>query len=251
MDQYPRVRRKAVWASGEAAFHTAVSRSALDTVEHFTGPSAKLRVIPNGVDGTIFTPLPEGRQPDPSQIVYVGRIHRVKGVDVLLRAMRRLIDQRPHLRLVLVGGGFPYRGYQIEEESLRALAADLGLGWRVEFTGGQPPGEVARIMRESAVLVLPSRAESFGSVLVEALACGTPVVATRCGGPEDIVTDEVGVMVPPEDDEALAGAFAHVLDHRSEYPPRRLRAYALERFSWERVAGLTSELYREALRKRR
>ena len=61
-------------------------------------------------------------------------------------------------------------------------------------------------MRESAVLVLPSRRESFGSVLVEALACGTPVVATSCGGPEDIVTDAVGRLVPVENAEALAGA---------------------------------------------
>ena len=91
------------------------------------------------------------------------------------------------------------------------------------------------------------RAESFGSVLVEALACGTPVVATRCGGPEDIVTEAVGMLVPKEDSEALADAFQAVLDHPERYDPARLRAYAVESFSWERIARQTVALYQEAV----
>jgi glycosyltransferase involved in cell wall biosynthesis len=102
-------------------------------------------------------------------------------------------------------------------------------------------------MRKSALLVLPSRAESFGAVLVEALACGTPVVATRCGGPEDIVSDEVGTLVPPEDENALAEGIGRILQRRGMYNPERLRTYALERFSWERVANDTVNVYQQAL----
>ena len=96
------------------------------------------------------------------------------------------------------------------------------------------------------MVVLPSRAESFGAVLVEALASGTPVVATRCGGPEDIVADEVGRLVPSDAPEALADALAAVLDQAEAFPPERLREYALSRFGLERVVDRTYELYLEA-----
>jgi glycosyltransferase involved in cell wall biosynthesis len=106
-------------------------------------------------------------------------------------------------------------------------------------------------MRRSALLVLPSRSESFGSVLVEALACGTPVVATRCGGPEDIVADEVGVLVSKEDPEALAAALEHVLATRGSYDRARLRAHAVRHFSWDGIAGQYAQLYQDVLGQRR
>jgi glycosyltransferase involved in cell wall biosynthesis len=102
-------------------------------------------------------------------------------------------------------------------------------------------------MRQSSLVVLPSRAESFGSVLVEALACGTPVVSTRSGGPEDIVRDEVGKLVPSEDPAALADAIATILAERARYQPARLREYALRRFGWESVTAQTFDVYREVL----
>jgi hypothetical protein len=246
MEQYPRVRRQAIRAARECRFHLPVSRYVRDTILRFTGEPHKLRVTPVGVDGSVFIPAPPGRAPHPDQILYVGIMRHVKGIDVLLRALRRLVERRPAARLVLVGGGF-YRRYRIEAERLRALAGELGLSGHAEFVGLQPPEEVARLMRESALLVLPSRAESFGAVLVEALASGTPVVATRCGGPEDIVAEGVGLLVPPEDEAALAAAMENVLQNRRAYDPARLRAHALDNFSWERIARATMDLYREAL----
>jgi len=245
MERYPRVRRQAVWASGESALLIAGSRYVRDTILHFTGEAERVRVIPIGVDGSVFTPPLEGGR-DPDQVLYVGRIHFVKGVDVLLRAMRRLIHRRPKTRLVLVGGSF-FRDHRLQEGRLRRLAGDLGLEGHVTFVGMRSQREVAGYMRESALLVLPSRAESFGAVLVEALACGTPVVATRCGGPEDIVTEEVGALVPAEDPEALARGIEGILENRERYHPMRLRTYALERFAWERVVRRTLDVYGEVL----
>lgn len=245
MERYPRVRHQAVWAFRESILLIAGSRYVLDTILPFTGEAGRLRVIPIGVDGSVFTlPLEGGRDPD--QVLYVGRIHFVKGVDVLLRAMRHLINRRPRTRLVLVGGSF-FRDYRLQEERLRRLARDLGLEGHVRFVGMRSQWEVAEYMRGSALLVLPSRAESFGAVLVEALACGTPVVATRSGGPEDIVTEEVGALVPPEDPEALARGIERILETRERYHPMRLRTYALERFAWERVARRTFDVYVEAV----
>ena len=99
-------------------------------------------------------------------------------------------------------------------------------------------------MAESALLVLPSRAESFGAVLVEALACGTPVVATRCGGPEDIVRDGLGVLVPSGDPDALGHGILAVLKGRGSYTPEKLRRDALMRFSWDRIVNDVHSVYR-------
>jgi glycosyltransferase involved in cell wall biosynthesis len=247
MEAAPRVRAQAVRASREAAFHIAGSRYVRATIAQFAGDSDRLRTIPIGVDGQLFVSPPNESARDPNQILYVGRIHTIKGVDVLLRTMRRVVERRPSARLTLVGGGFIYRGYQRQEDVLRRLAGELHLDGHIEFLGGRPPGEVAAWMRRSAVLVLPSRAEAFGAVLVEALACGTPVVATRCGGPEDVVNDQVGRLVPSEDEEALAGAIEDVLANRDRYDPRQLRAYALRSFSWDTIARRTLELYEAAI----
>jgi teichuronic acid biosynthesis glycosyltransferase TuaC len=243
----PVVRAQAVRASRKAAFHIAGSRFVRATIAQFTGDSDRLRTIPIGVDGQLFVPPPDESARDPDQILYVGRIHSIKGVDVLLRAMRVLVERRPSTRLTLVGGGFIYRGYQRQEEALRRLASELRLDGHIEFVGGRPPKEVAAWMQRSAVLVLPSRAEAFGAVLVEALACGTPVVATRCGGPEDVVADRVGRLVPSDDEEALAGAIEDVLANRDRYDPGQLRAYALEGFSWDTIARRTLALYEAAI----
>ena len=84
-------------------------------------------------------------------------------------------------------------------------------------------------------------------VLAESLACGTPVVATRCGGPEDIVTDQVGALVEPENPLALADGIERVLNRPGGFDPIALRAYALERFSWDRISKQYLELYGQAV----
>ena len=246
MDNYPRVRQQAVWAASRCAFHVSVSNFTKKTIAHFTGNNDKLRVVPNGVDGNVFTPLKNGGQINPNQILYVGLTRHVKGIDVLLKAMQEVIKQKPEIKLVLVGGGF-YRDYQAKEAELRQLAQNLGVEKNIEFAGMKPPPEVANYMRESALLILPSRTETFGAVLVEALACGTPVLATRCGGPEDIVNETVGRLVPKEDPESLADAIVDLTNHRDKFNSAELRNYALNNFSWGQIAHQMVELYGQAI----
>lgn len=246
LDQYPRVRKQAVGAAKTIAFHVAVSQSVRQSISRFTGENERLRVIPVGVNMERFTPLSNGEKPDPNSILFVGRIHETKGVDILLRAMRLLVDRNPDVRLSLIGGSF-YRQNQVREERLISMAEELGLGQHVRFLGIQSPDQVAETMRRSSLLVLPSRRETLGAVLVEALACGIPVVATRCGGPEDVVNDAVGRLVPNEDPSSLADAMEVVLKQHEQYDPRMLRQYAAERFSWQTVAAQTIDLYRSAL----
>ncbi len=246
MNNYPRVRRQAVWAASQCAFHVAVSNFARQTIAHFTGETNKLRIVHNGADVDIFTPLGENEKPNPNQILCVGFMRHVKGIDILLQAMHQMVKHNSQLKLVLVGGGF-YHNSQTEEQNLQEMSQKLGLSKNVEFAGIKTPSEVAQYMRESTLLVLPSRTETFGAVLVEALACGTPVVATKCGGPEDIVNDTVGRLVPKENPEALANAILEVIGERQKFESVKLRDYALNNFTWEQIAIQMVDLYGKAI----
>ena len=240
------VARQAVPAARSAAAIMPVSTSVLGTIRAYAGDRVHGTVVPVGVDAELFVPGDE-RERRGDQILFVGWINFNKGIDVLLAAMTELAGRDIPARLLLVGGSF-YRNTRLQEERLRAYAATLGLGDRVRFLGRQPPHEVARLMAESTVVVLPSRAESFGAVLVEALACGTPVVATRCGGPEDIVVDGVGELVAVEDAAGLADALARVLGEPGRYDREHLRRYALERFGWDTIVDRIHDVYLEAVR---
>ncbi|HET7233237.1 MAG TPA: glycosyltransferase family 4 protein [Longimicrobium sp.] len=128
-----------------------------------------------------------------------------KGQDVLVRAFARIAPRHPWLRLVLAGDG----GGRAET---RALARALGVEARVELLDEQPRERVAELLHGCALFVLPSRAESFGIALVEAMACGRPVIGTRVGGIPEIVCDgRDGVLVPPDDPAALAAAMERLL----------------------------------------
>jgi glycosyltransferase involved in cell wall biosynthesis len=243
----PLVRRQALWALSQSRFHVSVGTALREEMRELAGPGDKLRVIPCGVDGSVFNLPAPGSVRRPEQLLFVGAVRPVKGLDVLLHALQRLVETGRPERLVVVGDPF-YRSYARAYESARRLAVDLGISHRVDFVGGKDRYEVARYMQESAAVVLPSRRETLGMVLIEALACGTPVVSTACGGPADIVTDEVGRLVPPEDPAALAEAIAQVVNARETYDPAALRRHALEKFAWEHVVERYRDLYLEALK---
>jgi glycosyltransferase involved in cell wall biosynthesis len=234
------VARAALPAASAASAILAVSSSVERTIRAYAGDGPRVDVVPIGVDTDRFRPGNGDRASD--QILFAGFLNYVKGIDVLLDAMALLRDRGEPGRLVLAGGSF-YRNTRRQEEELRLRAATLALGDRVTFAGRKPQEEVARLMAESAVVVLPSRAESFGAVLVEALACGTPVVATRCGGPEDIVTPEVGELVPVGDPSALADALIRVLAQVTSYDSARLRAHAVRSYAWEPIIDAILQVY--------
>jgi glycosyltransferase involved in cell wall biosynthesis len=246
MNEYPSVRERAIWAARQSACHIAISTSVRTTIEHFAGRMQNLIVIPDGVDGSEFSPPADRSGRVLNQIIFVGAVRPVKGVDVLLQAMRVIADKGRRVNLVLIGEAF-FGTYRQEELRLQRMVGELNLSDRVHFAGKQPLSELIRYMQQSAALVLPSRAESLGMVLVEALACGTPVVSTRCGGPEDIVNEHVGVLVPPENPEALARGIEHVLDHHADYDPAELRAHALENFGLESVGRRLQKVYQDAV----
>jgi glycosyltransferase involved in cell wall biosynthesis len=171
----------------------------------------------------------------------VGRIEPRKGTLDLLEAARSLLERRPRARLVIVGADElgASRDY---EKRVRAAAAELGE--RVLLTGAA--AEAARLMPWFDVLAVPSRVEPFGTVAAEALAAGTPVVATDSGGMREYVVDGVcGALVPPGDPPALAAALQRVLDGAGQMEGAAREAAAP--FAAERVADSVAAALGEAL----
>jgi len=243
LDHAPRIRHDAIQVAHQSRFMIAVSRSLAASIGEFVELSDRLRVIPNAVDESVFTQPDETTVQLPNRLIFVGLIRRVKGLDILLDALRVVLDRGRNVTLAVVGESF-YGGYRADHAAVLRQVASLGLESHVEFLGGLPPEQVAREIWKSRALVLPSRRETFAAVLAEAIACGRPVVATRCGGPEDIVKDEVGVLVEPENPTALADGIATVLDRR--YDPSVLRDYAVTRFGTRAVGDQLTGLYDEA-----
>jgi D-inositol-3-phosphate glycosyltransferase len=168
-------------------------------------------VIPCGVDTELFMPGdPEQARatlglPSGPLVLYVGRLAPIKGLETLLDAIALLATQGREVRLVVVGGEAdePAGGH---EADLRARIERLGIGGRVGFAGAQPQKTLQQHYVAADVTVLPSHYESFGMAAMEAMACGSPVVASRVGGLTTTVRDgATGFLVPEGDVDALAG----------------------------------------------
>ncbi len=199
-------------------------------------PRARLRTVPNPVDTDRFRP---GRRAEGGpRIVAVARLHERKGIDHLLRAFARVREHRPTAELTIAGDG-------PERPALEALAADLHLDGPARFLGLRDHAAVAELMRGADLLVLPSLAENLPTVVLEAHACGLPVVATDVGGTREALDPSAGRLVEPADDEALAAAIAAMLavDHDGEAVAARAR----ERYGYDAVADRWEATYRELL----
>jgi glycosyltransferase involved in cell wall biosynthesis len=210
--------------------------------QSYGAQSDRIRVIPNGCDASIFHTGDRnaardalGLKQDADVVLYVGRLVAEKGLFELLDACRTLSATRPNLQLVLVGEG------PLQDELSARIAADASL--QVRLAGAQPPADVARWMAASNLVTLPSYSEGHPNVLVEALACGRPVVATAVGGIPEVVDASSGVLVPVRDVPALASGLAQVLERDWD------EAALARKFSrdWRKVAEDTLAACEDAL----
>lgn len=197
-------------------------------------------VIPNLVDEDRFTVSPCSRsRPD---FVFFSLCHLVpeKGIDDLLMAASRAMNEIPTLRLV-IGGDGPMRS------SLEALAQRLGIANRVSWLGMVDPSMTPGLYGSCDAFVLVSHGETFGVVYVEAIASGKPVIATRCGGPEAIIHDGNGLLVPTGNVSAIASAMVEMARHSDRYRAEEIRSDFMKRFSRPAVIQQLLALYRSIL----
>lgn len=161
----------------------------------------RIAVIPNGVDADQFVPKVDYKiVQNVVQLIFTGRLHTQKGLDVLLQAFSQVVKQKPEIcwKLSLVGTG-PLRS------QLENMAYQLEIEQEVEFVG--PVDDVTPYLAKADIFVLPSRSEGMSNALLEAMACALPCIATRISGNVDLIKEsQNGILVPCEDTQALASA---------------------------------------------
>jgi glycosyltransferase involved in cell wall biosynthesis len=209
---------------------------------------ARVVAIPNGIDVDRFSPRPaEYVKPDwcrASRVVLIaGHLSDVKGHPTFFSAASRIAASHPDCSFVALGGETTTPGYR---RFLEGHVADLGLADRVQFLGWRD--DVADVFRAADLIVMPSQAEGLPLALLEAMACGRPIIATRVGGVPEAITDSVnGLLVAPDDVDALAAAMTAILDDdaRAQRLGAQARASAEQRFSVSRVVRTTTDLYED------
>ncbi|MFN4242561.1 MAG: glycosyltransferase family 4 protein [Tepidisphaerales bacterium] len=237
----PGVLDRAREALDGAAVLVSIGRFTTENYRRVLGPAAleKTVSIPNGVNvaelGNSLT-LPAAADPADAPVLYLGRLHPRKGVDVIIRAVLEV----PEAKLVVVGDG-------PERATLEQLASPAGE--RVRFAGRQVGAEKAGLLARALLVAMPSRTwEAFPVVVLEAAAAGKAVLASRVPGLEDLVLDGVtGRLLPPDDPDAWAAALRQVLAD-----PATLRRWGetaqsrVAEFDWDRVVTAYEEVYRRA-----
>lgn len=160
----------------------------------------------------------------------------------ILHAFAETCKRYPDARLTLGGDG-------PERPQLQQLTNDLGIAEKVKFTGLLSREQVLTEVANADAFVLSSRYETFGVVVIEALALGKPVIATRCGGPESILRKEDGLLIPVDDIKALSDAMRQLLESRNDYDSVEIRESCRERFSEAAIATRLKQVYAEVVNK--
>lgn len=197
--------------------------------------------VPNMVDTDYFGLPPNGRRKTPFRFLTVAVLTSRKGIDLFLRAFAQAFGSNADV-LVEIGGEGP------ERLALEKLAAELGIADRVRFLGFVSREQVREAMWRANAFVLASHVETFGVVLIEALATGIPVVATRSGGPDMIVAPEVGHLVARGEVSALAGALEETVKQQARFEERWIRQYAVDRFGTRAVSEQLMSVYNGVLK---
>ncbi len=255
------IERQTVAAADQVVASTPVDGSHLET--YYGADTGRVSIVPCGVDLQQFHPgpRPDARRAlglgDESIILFVGRIQRIKGIDLLIRASAQLLARvrsgklRP-FRVVIVGGRPSGESDDPEARELRrlkALAAELDVADLLDWRGAVAHEEMCQYYQAADVTVMPSTYESFGLVAVESMACGTPVVASRVGGLQATVQDgRTGYLVPWRDPILYADRIGEILVNPALR--QRLGAAARKRaaeFGWEQVASQMIDLYEELI----
>jgi D-inositol-3-phosphate glycosyltransferase len=219
----------------------------------------RISIVPPGVDIGHFHPLPKrlarqqiGADDRDWLVLFVGRIEPLKGVDTLIRAMALLAHKCPtwvrRLSLAIIGGD-PSTNENAEMERLKAMHAELQLGDLVVFLGAKDQNKLQYYYNAAEALVMPSHYESFGLVALEAMACGTPVIASDVGGLSHLVRNgKTGFHVPSGDHLALASTLSRLL--QDDALRRKLGEQAADwaqNFSWAKIGDRVLTVYRRAL----
>ena len=198
----------------------------------------KVEVVPNVTDTERFSL--SGRPEGPFRIGFLGSLNtHNKGLDLLLKACSVL----PFDYILKIGGtGLHFQYY-------KDLARELGIAGRCLFTGEIPKMQISNFYSDLNLFVLPSRYETFGIVLVEAMSSGLPVISTRCGGPSEIINDQVGILTDTNNSDQIKDAILKVYSNYSDYKPEGIRNYAFNNWSIDPFLKKINSIYQRCFSK--
>jgi glycosyltransferase involved in cell wall biosynthesis len=197
----------------------------------------QIMVIPNMIREDMFLPPATPRKRDHFVFIWAGRLEHVKGVDLLFEAVKLLFDRTEKPFSVRLAGKGSLRK-ELEQQAIK-----LGIPDRVTFLGRLTRDEMQKEMQGANCFVLPSRYEAFGVVLIEAMATGLPVIATRSGGPDSIVTPENGLLIDPENANQLSVAMEQIMEHMDDYPEGNIREQTLQKYGDASVLEQYNQLF--------
>lgn len=237
------------WAFRRAAHVIAVSGELRQLAIRLGAAPERVSIIPNGLDSDLYSPRsrPAIRSklnlaPDRKYILTAGHLIELKGHHHAVAALKLLRDGGTDAHL-LIAGGAPGAGVANFESNIRRIVTESGLEGQVTFLGHLPPASLSEFLSAADVFCLASSREGFPNVVQEALGCGTPVVATRVGAvPEILTLTELGLIVPPNDPEALAQAFHTALARTWD---AAVLADFGRRRSWNQVASEVLSVFRQ------
>lgn len=229
------------FAAASARLVVSPSLGAVLTAQ-FADKVCPWQVVPNILDAEFEAPIADKPAPVTGQVSFlcVGTLRPIKGQDVLIAAFAQRFRGDPTASLRLAGTGG-------SEPEFRRMAETLGVAGQVEFLGQLDRQSVRREMLAADALVLPSYYDTFGVVVIEALACGTPVITTTGSGPEGIIDEGSGMLVPPGDVAALTGALEAMREARETYRAESLRDGCLNRFGRHAVTDRLATVYADVL----
>jgi glycosyltransferase involved in cell wall biosynthesis len=230
---------KNAYNNSDLVFTPSIS-SKNDLIEKFHIKKEHIYVIPHGIDQKKFYPTKSEKQQD-FKLLYVGNLEKRKGIYYLIEAMRLVVKRHKNIKLFLVGKG-------PQKEELELHISNLQLDKYIKLCGFLDDDNLLKCYQSSDLFVFPSLMEGFGFVLLEAMACGTPVISTNVSAIPEVVGDS-GILVSPENSEDLSKAIIFLLENEDQR--NILSVKSLDRikvlFSWENIVSLYIDKYTECI----
>lgn len=225
-------------AFNSAKFIIPVSNPFKKLLMEYNNDESKFKVIPNVVDTDFFTI--KSKEVDSKKFIFlaVAFLTKNKSIDLLIKAFNKAFKDNRDVLLYIGGDGK-------EKENLEQLTNELKIEDKVKFLGSLTRNEVKEYMANSNTFVLPSQVETFGVVFIEALSAGLPVIGTKCGGPEDIINENVGLLIDKNNLDELAFALEEMYRNAKKFNPNTLRNYVIQKFSKEAIVSQIINVYNE------
>ena len=233
-------------------YHKKLLKDSYDNADRLISVGEKLKesmknytnnhiiVVPNIVDTSLFkyVPVRENRK---FKFVSVCMLKADKNIELLLNAFANEFKDNNEISVMVIGDG-------PERANLESLSEKLGIVKRVEFLGAVDREDLPSYLQKASAFALPSNYETFGVAYIEALACGLPIIATKCGGPEDFYEEKLGYIIPIGNLQALSKAMNDMVTNYNKFKKDEISKYIKEKFSKKVIIEKIEKIYLEVLR---